>query len=139
MNITRVVAVVTLTFSGLAAVQAGEVIPAWRTDGFLMEEIVVTAKTPDRRFINEIVITPMAPMTEEIVVFAEAPASDDMEEIVGTATAPQLEDTVVALEMPEVEVTPVPVIEEIVASARSEERSSRLPTRLRSLWDVRHF
>jgi hypothetical protein len=139
MNITRVVAVVTLTFSGLAAVQAGEVIPAWRTDGFLMEEIVVTAKTPDRRFINEIVITPMAPMTEEIVVFAEAPASDDMEEIVGTATAPQLEDTVVALETPEVEVTPVPVIEEIVASARSEERSSRLPTRLRSLWDVRHF
>ena len=139
MNITRVVAVVTLTFSGLAAVQAGEVIPAWRTDGFLMEEIVVTAKTPDRRFINEIVITPMAPMTEEIVVFAEAPASDDMEEIVGTATAPQLEDTVVALETPEVEVTPVPVIEEIVASARSEERSSRLPTRLRSLWDVRLF
>ncbi len=139
MNITRVVAVVTLTFSGLAAVQAGEVIPAWRTDGFLMEEIVVTAKTPDRRFINEIVITPMAPMTEEIVVFAEVPASDDMEEIVGTATAPQLEESVVALETPEVEVTPVPVIEEIVASARSEERSSRLPTRLRSLWDVRHF
>ncbi len=139
MNITRVVAVVTLTFSGLAAVQAGEVIPAWRTDGFLMEEIVVTAKTPDRRFINEIVITPMAPMTEEIVVFAEAPASNDMEETVGTATAPQLEESVVALETPEVEVTPVPVIEEIVATARSEERSSRLPTRLRSLWDVRHF
>ena len=139
MNITRVVAVVTLTLSGLTAAQAGEVIPAWRTDGFLMEEIVVTAKEPDRRFINEIVITPMAPMMEEIVVFAEAPASDDMEEIVGTATAPQLEDTVVALETPEVEVTPVPVIEEIVASARSEERSSRLATRRRSLWDVRLF
>lgn len=139
MNITRVVAVVTLTFSGLAAVQAGEVIPAWRTDGFLMEEIVVTAKTPDRRFINEIVITPMAPMTEEIVVFAEAPASDDMEEIVGTAMAPQLEESVVALETPEVEVTPVPVIEEIVATVQSEERSSRLATRRRSLWDVRLF
>ncbi|MCZ6584665.1 MAG: hypothetical protein O6930_01485 [Gammaproteobacteria bacterium] len=139
MNITRVVAVVTLTLSGLTAAQAGEVIPAWRTDGFLMEEIVVTAKTPDRRFINEIVITPMAPLMEEIVVFAEAPASFDMEEIVVTATAPQLEESVVALETPEVEVTPVPVIEEIVATARSEERSSRLVTRLRSMWDVRHF
>ncbi|TDJ44495.1 MAG: hypothetical protein E2O51_06560 [Gammaproteobacteria bacterium] len=139
MNITRVVAVVTLTLSGLAAAQAGEVIPAWRTDGFLMEEIVVTAKAPDRHFINEIAITPMAPMMEEIVVSAEAPASDDMEEIVVTATAPQLEESVVALETPEVEVTPVPVIEEIVATARSEEHSSRLATRLRSLWDVRHF
>ncbi len=67
MNIIRVIAVATLTLSGLAAAQAGEVIPAWRTDGFLMEEIVVTAKTPDRRFINEIVITPMAPMMEEIL------------------------------------------------------------------------
>ncbi|MCZ6498228.1 MAG: hypothetical protein O6765_05850 [Gammaproteobacteria bacterium] len=139
MNITRVVAVVTLTLSGLTAAQAGEVIPAWRTDGFLMEEIVVTAKTPDRRFIDEIVIIPMAPMMEEIVVSAEAPASDDMEEIVVTATAPQLEESVVALETPDVEVTPVPVIEEIVATARSEERSSRLVTRLRSMWDVRHF
>ncbi|MCZ6476603.1 MAG: hypothetical protein O6700_09780 [Gammaproteobacteria bacterium] len=139
MNITRVVAVVTLTLSGLTAAQAGEVIPAWRTDGFLMEEIVVTAKTPDRRFINEIVITPMAPLMEEIVVFAEAPASFDMEEIVVTATAPQLEESVVALETPDVEVTPVPVIEEIVATARSEERSSRLVTRLRSMWDVRHY
>ena len=139
MNIIRVVTVATLTLSGLAAVQAGEVIPAWRTDGFLMEEIVVTAKAPDRRFINEVVITPMAPMMEEIVVFAEAPASNDMEETVGTATAPQLEESVVALETLEVEVTPVPVIEEIVASARSEERSSRLATRLRSLWDVRLF
>lgn len=139
MNITRVVAVVTLTLSGLTAAQAGELIPAWRTDGFLMEEIVVTAKTPDRRFIDEIVITPMAPMMEEIVVFAEAPARIDMEEIVVTATTPQLEESVVTLETPEVEVTPVPVIEEIVATVRSEERSSRLATRLRSLWDVRHF
>ncbi len=83
MHITRVVALATLTLTGLATAQAAEVIPAWRSDGFIMEEIVVTAKAPDHRFIKEIVVT---------------------------ATAPQLETTIAALESPDGDVTPVPVI-----------------------------
>lgn len=169
MNTTRIVAVATLTLTGFAAAQADEVVPAWRTDGFIMEEIVVTAKAPDYSFIDEIVVTVTvpqietalvareapevevmpAPMMEELVVTAKAPASYDMEEIVVTAeapdnsfigeivvsvTAPQFDEaTVAALEAPEVEVTPVPVIEEIVATTRSDDHPSRLAARLRNL------
>ena len=112
MNSIRAVVVATLTLTGLTAAQATEESPAWRTDDFIMEEIVVTAV---------------------------APASYYMEEIVVTAIAPQIQITVAALELPEIVVTPVPVMEEIVVTAQREDLSSRLATRRQNMRDVRHF
>ena len=82
MNSIRTVTVATLILSGIAAAQAAEEIPAWRTDGFIMEEIVVTAP------------------------------------------APQIEILCAAFELPEIVVTPVPVL---------------LATRFQNMWDIRHF
>lgn len=128
MNTTRVVAIATLTLTGLAAVQANEVIPAWRTDGFVMEEVVVTAKAPASHYM------------EELVVSAEAPDYSFIGEIVVTVTAPQFDEAIVAtLEAPEVEVTPLPVIEEVVAAARTGDHPSRLATRVRNLQEIRSF
>ncbi|MEE8093283.1 MAG: hypothetical protein V3T47_03515 [Gammaproteobacteria bacterium] len=113
MNTIRVIAVAILTLTGFAAVQADEVVPAWRTDGFIMEEVVVTAKAPDYSFIGEIVVTVVPPQIDVA--------------------------TVATQEVPEIEVTPIPVTEEIVASAHSEDDTTRLATRLRNLRDLRHF
>ncbi len=179
MNTTRAVAVATLTLTGFAAAQAGEAAPAWRTEGFIMEEIVVTVEAPDYRFtrdidviatvpqfegtvvaleapeaevmpvpkMEEIVVIAMAPesyyteefVMEEIVVTVEAPDPHFIREIVVTATSPQFEVAVAALEAPEVEATLVPVTEEIVATARSEDKPLRLATRFRNLRDTMHF
>lgn len=73
MNTSRVLAVAALTVTGLATANAADVAPAWRTPGFVMEEIVVTAEAPSSYYM------------EEIVVVAEAPANVYMEEIVVTA------------------------------------------------------
>jgi hypothetical protein len=62
-----------------------------------------------------------------------------MEEIVAIAMSPQFEVAVAALEAPEVEAALVPVTEEIVATARSEEKPLRLATRFRNLRDTMHF
>lgn len=182
MNTTRAVAVATLTLTGFAAAQAGEAAPAWRTEGFIMEEIVVTVEAPDYRFtrdidviatvpqfegtvvalealeapepevmpvpkMEEIVVIAMAPesyyteefVIEEIVVTVDAPDPHFVREIVVTATSPQFEVAVAALEAPEVEATLVPVTEEIVATARTEDKPLRLATRFRNLRDTMHF
>ncbi len=110
MNSIRTVTVATLILTGIAAAQAAEEIPAWRTDGFIMEEIVVTAVAPTKYSI------------EEIMVPTEAPADILFEEIVVAATAPQIEISFAALELPEIVVTPVPIA-----------------TRLQNMRDVRHF
>ncbi|MEE8248596.1 MAG: hypothetical protein V3R59_00050 [Gammaproteobacteria bacterium] len=93
MNTIRVLAVATLMLTGFA-VQAGEAAPAWRTDNFVMEEIVVKAEAPDYRFTREIDVT---------------------------ATVPQIKGTVAALEAPDVEATPAPAMEEIVVIAMAPE------------------
>ena len=179
MNTTRAVAVAILTLTGFAAAQAGEAAPAWRTDGFVMEETVVTVEAPDYRFareidviamspqfevavavleapeaeatpvlvMEEIVVIAMAPesyyteefVMEKIVVTVEAPDLHFIREIVVTAMSPQIEVAVAALEAPEVEAALVPVTEEIVATARSEEKPLRLATRFRNLRDTMHF
>ena len=113
MNTIRVIAVAALTLTGLAAARADEAIPAWRTDGFIMEEVVVTAEAPDYSFIGEIVVT-VVPLQIDVA-------------------------TVATQEVPEFEVTPIAVTEEIVASAHSADDTTRLATRLRNLRDLRHF
>ncbi len=128
MNTIRVIAVATLTLTGLAAVQADEAVPAWRTDGFVMEEIVVTAKAPASHYMEEVVVT------------AEAPDYSFIGEIVVTVVPPRIDVATVATQkVPEIEVTPIPVTEEIVASDHSEDDTTRLATRLRNLRDLRHF
>ncbi len=82
MNTSRVLAVATLMLTGMATAYATDVAPAWRSPGFVMEEIVVTAEAPSSYYM------------EEIVVVAEAPAHFYMEEIVVTA---RLEDLPVRL------------------------------------------
>ena len=68
MNSIRTVTVATLILTGIAAAQAAEEIPAWRTDGFVMEEIVVTAPAPQIEILiatfelPEIVVTPVPVM-----------------------------------------------------------------------------
>ena len=132
MNTTRVVAVATLTLTGFAAAQAGEAAPAWRTDGFVVEEIVVIAMAPKSCYTEEFVM-------EEIVVTVEAPDPYFIREIVVTATSLQFEVAVAALEALKVEATLVPVTEEIGATARNEDKPLRLVTRFLTLRDTMHF
>lgn len=132
MNTTRVVAVATLTLTGFAAAQAGEAAPAWRTDGFVVEEIVVIAMAPKSYYTEEFVM-------EEIVVTVEAPDPYFIREIVVTATSLQFEVAVAALEALKVEATLVPVTEEIGATARNEDKPLRLVTRFLTLRDTMHF
>ena len=101
MNTTRVVAVATLTLTGFAAAQAGEAAPAWRTDGFVVEEIVVIAMAPKSYYTEEFVM-------EEIVVTVEAPDPYFIREIVVTATSLQFEVAGAALEALKVEATLFP-------------------------------
>ena len=73
MNTTRAVAVAILTLTGFAAAQAGEAAPAWRTDGFVMEETVVTVEAPDYCFAREIDVIAMSPQFKVAVAALEAP------------------------------------------------------------------
>ncbi len=84
MNTSRVLAVAALMLTGMATAYAADVAPAWRSPGFVMEEVVVTAEAPSSYYM------------EEIVVVAEAPPSYYMEEIVVTA---RLEDLPARLAM----------------------------------------
>jgi len=84
MNTSRVLAVAALMLTGMATAHATDVAPAWRSPGFVMEEIVVTAEAPSSYYM------------EEIVVVAEAPAHLYMEEVVVTA---RLEDPPVQVAM----------------------------------------
>jgi hypothetical protein len=68
----------------MATANAADVALAWRSPGFVMEEIVVVAEAPSSYYM------------EEIVVVAEAPPSYYMEEIVVTA---RLEDIPARLAM----------------------------------------
>ena len=47
MNTLRVLAGVALMLTGMATAHATDVAPAWRSPGFVMEEIVVTARLED--------------------------------------------------------------------------------------------
>jgi hypothetical protein len=76
MNTTRAVAVAILTLTGFATAQAGEAAPAWRTGGFVMEEIVVTVEAPDYRFAREIDVIAMSPQFEVAVAALEAPEAE---------------------------------------------------------------
>ena len=130
MNTTRAVAVAAWMLAGVAAADTAEVAPAWSVPGFVMEEIVVTAEAPVYLYMEEIVVT------------AEAPAHLYMEEIVVTAEPPRIELTVAALDMPEIDVAAVPVMQDVVVSARREDVSSRLATRTRysrNMRNVLHF
>ena len=91
MNTTRVLAVAALMLTGITVARADDEIPAWRSEGFVMEEVVVTAEAPASYYMEEIVVT------------AEAPDHLYLEEVVVTATAPVLEATVAALETVAVE------------------------------------
>ena len=84
MNTLRVLAGAALMLTGMATAHATDVAPAWRSPGFVMEEIVVTAEAPSSYYM------------EEIVVVADAPPSYYMEEIVVTA---RLEDLPARLAM----------------------------------------
>jgi hypothetical protein len=41
----------------MATAHATDVAPAWRSPGFVMEEIVVTAEAPSSYYMEEIVVT----------------------------------------------------------------------------------
>jgi hypothetical protein len=43
--------------TGMATAHATDVAPAWRSPGFVMEEIVVTAEAPSSYYMEEIVVT----------------------------------------------------------------------------------
>jgi hypothetical protein len=92
MNTTRGIAVAILMVAGISVTQANDQGLAWRSDGFVMEEVVVRAEAPASYYMEEVVVT------------AEAPNHLYMEEIVVTAKAPELEPiadaTVAALEAP---------------------------------------
>ena len=57
MNTLRVLAVVALMLTGMATAHATDVALAWRSPGFVMEEIVVTAEAPPSYYMEEIVVT----------------------------------------------------------------------------------
>ena len=83
MNTTRLFAIATLFFlGGNAAVAATG--PAWTEEGFIMEEVVVTAKAPAHLYMEEIVVT------------AQAPEHLYMEEVVVTASREDLRDRMLA-------------------------------------------
>ena len=98
MNTTRLFAIATLFFlGGNAAVAATG--PAWTEEGFIMEEVVVTAEAPAHLYMEEIVVTAKAPAhlyMEEIVVTAQAPEHLYMEEVVITASREDLRDRMLA-------------------------------------------
>ncbi len=127
MNTAQALTIMALMLTGLATAVATEVEPAWLADGYVMEEVVVTAEAPPSYYMEEIVVTATAP---DFLV---------MEETVVTATIPQAEATVAAVETPAVVQAPAPVIEEIVVTGRLEDLPTRLATRLRFLRSVRHF
>lgn len=97
MNTTQVLAVAAWMAAGISVAQANDESLAWLSDGYVMEEIVVTAEVP------------VSYCMEEVVVTAEAPDHFYMEEIVVTAKAPELEPiadaTIAALEAPAAEKT----------------------------------
>ncbi len=116
MNTTKLTTIATLLFLGSQTAGA-ETTPAWMEEGFVMEEVVVTAEAPAHLFMEEIVVTAQAPAhlsMEEIVVTAQAPAHLYMEEIVVTAQAPEHL-----------------YIEEIVVTASRQELRDRMLARLR--------
>ena len=83
MNTTRLFAIATLFFlGGNAAVAATG--PAWTEEGFIMEEVVVTAEAPAHLYMEEIVVT------------AQAPEHLYMEEVVVTASREDLRDRMLA-------------------------------------------
>jgi len=43
--------------TGMATAHATDVAPAWRSPGFVMEEIVVVAEAPPSYYMEEIVVT----------------------------------------------------------------------------------
>lgn len=57
MNTLQVLAVAALMLTGMATAHATDVAPAWRSPGFVMEEIVVTAEAPSSYYMEEIVVT----------------------------------------------------------------------------------
>lgn len=87
-NTILTTAIAALPFLGATGAGATDV-PAWAEEGFVMEEVVVTAEAPDHLFMEEIVVTARAPAhlyMEEIVVTAERPESPLIEEVVVTAS-----------------------------------------------------
>ena len=98
MNTTKLTAIATLLFLG-GHTAGAETTPAWMEEGFVMEEVVVTAEAPAHLFMEEIVVTAQAPAhlyMEEIVVTAQAPEHLYMEEIVVTASQTDLRDRMLA-------------------------------------------
>ena len=94
MNTTKTAAIATLIFLGANVAQAAG-IPAWMDEGFVMEEVVVTAEAPAHLYMEEIVVTAKAPdhpYMEEIVVTAQAPTAEPMEEVVVTASLQDVRD-----------------------------------------------
>ena len=74
MNTTKLSTIAALLFFG-ANTAGAETTPAWMEQGFIMEEVVVTAEAPAHLYMEEIVVTAQAPAhlyMEEIVVTAEA-------------------------------------------------------------------
>ncbi len=127
MNTARIAALATLMLIGLAAAEATEVLPAWSEEGFVMEEVVVTAEASASFYMEEIVVT------------APAPNHLYMEEIVVTATMPEAEARVAALEMPTTAQKPAPLMEEIVVVGWPEDLPTRIAARLRFLRNARRF
>ena len=56
MNTTKLSAIATLLFFG-ANTAGAETTPAWIEQGFIMEEVVVTAEAPAHLYMEEIVVT----------------------------------------------------------------------------------
>ena len=83
MNTTKLTAIATLLFLG-GHTAGAETTPAWMEEGFVMEEVVVTAEAPAHLYMEEIVVT------------AQAPEHLYMEEIVVTASQTDLRDRMLA-------------------------------------------
>ncbi len=94
MNTKTTATIATLIFLGANSAGATGT-PAWMDEGFVMEEVVVTAEAPAHLFMEEIVVTAKAPahlQMEEIVVTAKAPTQEPMEEVVVTASLEDVRD-----------------------------------------------
>ena len=142
MNGKQTVLAAILMLTGVSAAMAENVMPAWQSEGFVLEEIVVSAEAPTSFYMEEIVVTAEAPAhlyMEEIVVVARLPVLLDEEEIVATTGARQQVNSGALTAYTGLESEQAAVMEEIVVSVQLNALPDQIAMRLRNSRNRWHF
>jgi hypothetical protein len=142
MNGKQTVLAAILMLTGVSAAMADNVMPAWQSDGFVLEEIVVSVEAPASFYMEEIVVTAEAPAhlyMEEVVVVAKRPAILDEEKIVATTNVRQQVNSRALTGNTGLESEPAAVMEEIVVSAHLDAVSNQIAMRPRNSRNRWHF